>query len=249
MIVDNNKMCCSVAAAATDATHEAALEQPKKRLMLPTKTPQRQRFMAKKCLGRGAQATVYSAHVDADLAEGEVRESFAIKVFNSSAIMASTPEDLALEAHTHELLIGHPNIMQLHGSYIARDSAPIVRVPRSIPRNEQDRFAKWREGHEQLEGHPVMVFEECRYGDLFNFVSAHGALRDYKLLKYLFLQICSGLHALHTQASLCHRDIKLENILVSDDGVLKLCDFGMVQPVDIESSKRQGTEMYMAPEV
>ena len=94
-----------------------------------------------------------------------------------------------------------------------------------------------------------MVFEECRYGDLFEFVSSHGPLKDAKMLKFLFLQICQGLDALHSQANLAHMDIKLENILVSNDGSLKLCDFGMVSPVDADNSKRQGTEMYMAPEV
>jgi len=93
------------------------------------------------------------------------------------------------------------------------------------------------------------VFEECRYGDLFNFVGAHGSIRDPKLLKYLFLQVCHGLHALHTEANLAHLDIKLENILVSNDGVLKLCDFGMVQSIESNVAKRMGTEMYMAPEV
>jgi serine/threonine protein kinase len=31
---------------------------------------------------------------------------------------------------------------------------------------------------------------------------------------------------------MAHIDIKLENILVSDDGLLKLTDFGMVQSLD-----------------
>lgn len=73
-----------------------------------------------------------------------------------------------------------------------------------------------------------MVFEECRYGDLFNFVSAHGSIQDAKFLKYLFLQVCQGLHILHTAGNMAHMDIKLENILIGNDGKLKLCDFGMV---------------------
>lgn len=38
-------------------------------------------------------------------------------------------------------------------------------------------------------------------------------------------------------------------MLVSQDGTLKICDFGMVCPVDAPNTKRHGTEMYMAPEI
>ena len=48
---------------------------------------------------------------------------------------------------------------------------------------------------------------------------------------------------------MAHLDIKLENILVSEDGHLKLCDFGMATPTDTNITKRFGTEGYMAPEI
>jgi serine/threonine protein kinase len=44
-------------------------------------------------------------------------------------------------------------------------------------------------------------------------------------------------------------DIKLENILIHNDGNLKLCDFGFSSPVDSKISKKIGTPMYMAPEI
>lgn len=54
---------------------------------------------------------------------------------------------------------------------------------------------------------------------------------------------------MHTVAKVAHMDIKLDNILVSEEGTLKLCDFGMVQPVEANIAKSFGTEMYMAPEI
>ena len=69
------------------------------------------------------------------------------------------------------------------------------------------------------------------------------------LLKFLFLQVCRGVDALHTTARMAHLDIKLENILVTEEGDLKLCDFGMVRPVVSEINQRLGTDMYMAPEI
>jgi len=54
---------------------------------------------------------------------------------------------------------------------------------------------------------------------------------------------------MHEKAGHAHMDIKLENILIKEDGSLKICDFGFSTPVDSEISKRIGTPMYMAPEI
>lgn len=44
-------------------------------------------------------------------------------------------------------------------------------------------------------------------------------------------------------------DIKLENILISNEGVLKFCDFGFSVPVTSFVNKKMGTAAYMAPEI
>lgn len=44
-------------------------------------------------------------------------------------------------------------------------------------------------------------------------------------------------------------DIKLENILINNDGSLKFCDFGFSVPLCKEITQKIGTPMYMAPEV
>lgn len=111
-------------------------------------------------------------------------------------------------------------------------------MPRSIPRDENDQFAIWRKGCETLKHQSVLLLEECHRGDLFDFIKSHGAVKEQKLLKFLFIQVCQALNALHTQANLAHLDVKLENILVADDGKLKLCDFGMVESIDADLTKR-----------
>jgi len=71
-------------------------------------------------------------------------------------------------------------------------------------------------------------------------------------------QVCAGLAAAHA-ASLVHRDVKPENIMLCRRGeekdVVKILDFGMVKRVDTEHSRNLtrglrilGTPMYMAPE-
>ena len=94
-----------------------------------------------------------------------------------------------------------------------------------------------------------MLLEECIHGDLFDYISTNGAIKDQKLLKYMFLQICSGVTAVHTVAQKAHLDLKLENILIGSDEQLKICDFGMAAPINADLVKRQGTETYIAPEI
>jgi len=44
-------------------------------------------------------------------------------------------------------------------------------------------------------------------------------------------------------------DIKLENILIADDGSLKFCDFGFAKPLNGFVNMKMGTTVYMAPEM
>ena len=91
---------------------------------------------------------------------------------------------LEAEVSVHDRLRGHPHILPC---YNFSEKTAKVHIPRRIPRFENDQFAKWRQGHETFENQSVMVLEECKYGDLFEYVAANSATRDPKLLKYLFL--------------------------------------------------------------
>lgn len=49
-----------------------------------------------------------------------------------------------------------------------------------------------------------------------------------------------------------HRDIKLENLLLDEDGTVKLCDFGVSSHLSLPKELIRGvcgTPAYMAPEV
>lgn len=44
-------------------------------------------------------------------------------------------------------------------------------------------------------------------------------------------------------------DVKLENVLIDDQGTLKICDFGFSTPHNCPVNMRMGTPIYMAPEI
>lgn len=65
--------------------------------------------------------------------------------------------------------------------------------------------------------------------------------------------ICSGMSVAH-HAHIVHRDLKPQNILINEDGLVKIVDFGLaagISPTDsrlTQRSARMGTPTYMAPE-
>lgn len=64
------------------------------------------------------------------------------------------------------------------------------------------------------------------------------------------LQVCEGLAVAHA-AGIMHRDIKPLNILVRDDGVVKITDWGLAKTVGLAGviGSFAGTPPYMSPEV
>ena len=123
-----------------------------------------------------------------------------------------------------------------------------LQIPRNIQRDEYDIMAKYRTGVDEQDSASYMTMELCKQ-DLFDLIASKGPTTSEPLAKYLFKQICNGVDALHTTAGFAHLDIKLENILISKDYKLKLCDFGFAQGISERITKRYGTESYMAPEV
>ena len=72
------------------------------------------------------------------------------------------------------------------------------------------------------------VMEFCDQGDLFSLVNMrYLAQDDHKVDRLcLFKQLIQGLNYLHSNG-IAHRDVKLENLLITKDSKLKITDFGV----------------------
>ena len=118
--------------------------------------------------------------------------------------------------------------------------------------------------HFQLEGQSfVAILLQFCSANLINLLTCF-ASRDMpeSMLLEIALQIANGLKELHSaNPPITHRDIKLENILVGKDGLLKICDFGSISNAiirEIDVSNRQSineelesvtTPNYRSPEI
>jgi serine/threonine protein kinase len=94
-----------------------------------------------------------------------------------------------------------------------------------------------------------LFMEVCQGGDLNEVVQQHGGLTE-ELAKRYFHHVMSALAHIH-RLGIAHRDIKLENVLVTSDGRAKLTDFGLCRTLPPESGMVTvcGTLVYAAPEI
>ena len=85
-------------------------------------------------------------------------------------------------------------------------------------------------------------------GLLFDLCQIMGAMGE-NVGRFFTTQLLDALEYMHTKR-VCHRDMKLENILVDDQMNLKIADFGFACYKSIDTLKSyRGTFTYMAPEI
>ncbi|EXJ71470.1 CAMK/CAMKL/KIN1 protein kinase [Cladophialophora psammophila CBS 110553] len=73
--------------------------------------------------------------------------------------------------------------------------------------------------------HWYMLFEYVNGGQMLDYIIAHGRLKEKQARKFA-RQIASALDYCHRN-SIVHRDLKIENILISKTGDIKIIDFGL----------------------
>jgi serine/threonine kinase 3 len=105
-------------------------------------------------------------------------------------------------------------------------------------------------------GEMWIIMEYCEGGSILDFLERAGGLHSYgegeEVIRACCASIVLGLEYLHGVASVCHRDIKCGNVLLTNDGHVKLADFGVSAELTNTLNKRKtvvGSPFWMAPEV
>jgi tRNA A-37 threonylcarbamoyl transferase component Bud32 len=98
-------------------------------------------------------------------------------------------------------------------------------------------------------GNIFCVMEFAKEGDLLDLIKARGPLAE-DIARFVTVQVAHGLKHCHGRGVL-HRDVKLDNVLLSANFVAKICDFGISRVVRPGEVMREdcGTPAYTAPEV
>eukprot|EP00930_Biecheleria_cincta_P040819 TRINITY_DN2795_c0_g1_i1.p1 TRINITY_DN2795_c0_g1~~TRINITY_DN2795_c0_g1_i1.p1 ORF type:complete len:565 (-),score=79.08 TRINITY_DN2795_c0_g1_i1:50-1744(-) len=175
-------------------------------------------------LGSGGCATVYLGRPR----RSESGKSVAVKLLNQDdkvTVLREVEMMLAVQ--------GHPSVLGFEGLF--RHLRPA--------KNGEDgngSVVQW-----------AVVLEYCPQGDLYDYLErAPGSCLTEADAKLFIRGILSGLAHIH-QASIIHRDMKPENILLAEDSRPVISDFGIAVRADDEASKAKvaGSPGYFAPEV
>ncbi|CAL8252707.1 unnamed protein product, partial [Boreogadus saida] len=151
----------------------------------------------KRVIAEGGFAFVYEAQ---DISNGK---DYALKRLLSNE--EEKNKDIIQEVCFMKKLSGHPNVVQFCSAA-------------SISKEESDT------GQAEF----LILTELCK-GQLVDFVKRveqRAAMSCDTVLK-IFYQTCRGVQHMHKQKpTIIHRDLKIENLLISNQGTVKLCDFG-----------------------
>ncbi|XP_033760078.1 misshapen-like kinase 1 isoform X4 [Pecten maximus] len=148
----------------------------------------------------------------------------AIKVMN---VTEDEEEEIKLEINVLKKFSNHRNIATYYGAFIKKS-----------PPGKDDQL--W------------LVMEFCGAGSVTDLVKAtKGNSLKEEWIAYIAREILRGLAHLHGN-KVIHRDIKGQNVLLTDNAEVKLVDFGVSAQLDKTIGRRNtfiGTPYWMAPEV
>jgi len=100
---------------------------------------------------------------------------------------------------------------------------------------------------------PCLVTEYMPGGSLHHLLHVRKLKLPLKQSIYMCLQLADGVMYLHSQnPTVVHRDLKSLNVVLDLNLNIKICDFGLTEPMDrthITKKNNGGSPRYMAPEL
>jgi serine/threonine protein kinase len=99
----------------------------------------------------------------------------------------------------------------------------------------------------ETESHTFLVLEYCPNGDLYEAIRLGRGPLETEHVKTFMLQLVAAVEHMHSRG-VYHRDIKPENIFLTQDGDVKLGDFGLATTEQWTEESGVGSDRYMAPE-
>ncbi|XP_063706148.1 uncharacterized protein LOC134835208 [Culicoides brevitarsis] len=95
----------------------------------------------------------------------------------------------------------------------------------------------------------VLVMEFAAGGELYDYLSERKVLTEEEARR-IFRQVATAIYYCHKH-KICHRDLKLENILLDEHGNAKIADFGLSNVFDEQRLLATfcGSPLYASPEI
>ncbi|XP_047527395.1 cyclin-G-associated kinase isoform X1 [Vanessa atalanta] len=154
------------------------------------------KLRVKKVIAEGGFAFVFVAQ---DVSSGT---EYALKRLMAADEQAN--KNIIQEISILKKLSGHPNVIK----YVAASFIDKAKTTHGM-------------------GEYLLLTDLCSGGSLMEALQNRGQAFPLPTILRVFYQTCKAVQHMHAQVPpIAHRDLKLENFLISNEGTIKLCDFG-----------------------